>query len=288
VSKRILVLASIIVGSMLLFSGLSSAMPLAEQAAAQSTEPNHFRMYWHTARCYNATTCNEMRDFAKSVLDGSDYVILHYGSGQTPQKYQIDALKGVTAVGNARKGFEFFSLNELRKHAPAVKANGFGLISYDLEKGASPDSEVNNPVGSMQEAGTIARSNGLSLHVAPSHALSNGQYADDIAKLTNRYHLQSQVIQDDDTTCGKMDSWVTGRVKYLEGVKPILEGKITAQVSLNPSLAAEGKTVFQTAKACIDRVANDDVDGLTIWWTSASWDDETYHDLVRYYEDNYS
>jgi hypothetical protein len=287
-SRESLVLATIIMGSMLLFSGVSSTVLLTQQAAATTTQANHFRMYWTTARCSNEDSCNEMRDFTNSVLDGSDYVIFHYGSGQTPQKYQIDALKGVTSMGDARMGLEFFSLAELQRHAPTVKANGFGFISYDLERGASPASEVNDPVNSVRKARAIADANDLYLQLAPSNAISNSQYADDIGKITNRHHLQSQILQDDDTSCAKMDSWVAGRVRVLEGAKSILEGKITFQVSLNPDLAASGKTIFQTAKTCIDRIANDDVDGLSIWWTSSSWDDETYQNLVRYYERTYS
>jgi hypothetical protein len=230
-----------------------------------------------------------MRDFAKSVLDPYDYIIFHYGSGQDPKKYQINAMKGVTNIPWAKKGFEFFSLAELREHAPKVKANGFGVISYDLERGMSPSSEVNDPSGSILKAKRIAQNNGIYLHIAPSNAISSGPYADDIAKVTVRYHLQSQIRQDDDTTCAKMDNWVANRVSVLEtSTSGRLESKITFQVSLNPKLAAEAKTVFQTAKACIDRIANGDVDGLAIWWTGASWDNGTYQQLVRYYESTYS
>jgi hypothetical protein len=291
-SKEILVLTTLIMGSMLLLSGLGNSILSTHQAvpakAYAQTEGNHFRMYWTTVRCSNEDSCKEMRDFANSVLDSRDFIIFHYGSGQTPQKYQIDALKSVTNVGTARKGFEFFSLAELQRHAPTARANGFGFISYDLERGMSPASEVDNPLNSVRKARSIADANGLYLQLAPSNAISRGQYADDIGKITNRYHLQSQIMQDDDTTCARMDSWVAGRVKVLEGAKSSLEGKITFQVSLNPNLAADGKTVLQTAKACIDRIANDDVDGLSIWWSSGSWNDGTYQNLVRYYERTYS
>jgi hypothetical protein len=289
VPRDILVLASIILGSMLLFSWLSITVLSAQQAAASHTEGNHFKMLWTTTRCSNVNSCNEMRDFARSALDRADYIIFHYGSGQDPQKYQIAAMKGVTNIPNVRKGFEFFSLAELSEHAPKVKANGFGFISYDLEKGMSPISQVNDPLGSIQKARSIAANNGISLHIAPSNFISSGSYADNIAKLTVRYHLQSQVLQDDDTTCAKMHRWVVNRVSVLEtATAGRLEGKITFQVTLNPDLRAEGKTAFETAKDCIDRIANGDVDGLAIWWTGVSWDNGTYQRLVRYYESNYS
>jgi hypothetical protein len=229
-----------------------------------------------------------MRDFAKSALDSRDYIIFHYGSGQDPQKYQIYAMKGVTNIPNTRKGFEFFSLAELREHAPKVIANGFGLISYDLERGMSPSSEVNDPLGSVVKARKIANNYGISLHIAPGYPISDGPYADNIAKWTMQYHLQSQRLQDDDITCTKMDKWVANRVNVLEtSTAGRLEGKITFQVSLSAE-AADGKTVFRTVKDCIDRIAKRDVDGLVIWWTGASWDNGIYQKLVRYYESTYS
>jgi hypothetical protein len=289
VPRGILVLASIILGSMLLFSWLSITILLAQQAAAYHTERNHFKMLWTTTRCSNINSCNEMRDFARNQLDRSDWIIFHYGSGQDPQKYQIAAMKGVTNIPNTRKGFEFFSLAELREHAPKVRANGFGFISYDLEGGMSPSSQVNDPLGSIQKARRIAADNDISLHIAPSNSISSGSYADNIAELTRRYHLQSQVRQDDDTTCATMHKWVSNRVSMLEtATAGGLEGKITFQVTLNPDLRADGKTAFETAKDCIDRIANGDVDGLAIWWTGVSWDNGTYQRLVRYYENNYS
>src|ERR671919_407169 len=211
-----LVLASIILCSILLFGWLSTTGLLAQQVAAYHLQRNHLKMIWTTTRCSTVNSCHEMRDFAKSALDSRDYIIFHYGSGQDPQKYQIYAMKGVTNIPNTRKGFEFFSLAELREHAPKVKANGFRIISYDLERGMSPSSEVNDPLGSIIKARRIAANNDLALNIAPSYAISAGPYADDIAKRTNRYHLQSQRLQDDDTTCTKMDRWVANRVYMLE------------------------------------------------------------------------
>ncbi len=272
---------------MLAFSFLSTTVLLAQQALAY--QANHLKMIWTTTRCSNVNSCYEMRDFAKSVLDRRDYIIFHYGSDQDPQRYQINAMKGVTNVPNTRKGFEFFSLAELREGALKVTANGFGLISYDLERGVSPSSEVNDPWGSIVKARRIAENRGISLHIAPSNAISSGAYADNIAKQTMQYHLQSQILQDDDTTCAKMHRWVVNRVNVLEtATAGRLESKITFQVTFSLDMRAPGKTAFQTAKDCIDRIANGDVDGLVIWWTGPSWDNGTYQRLVRYYESTYS
>jgi hypothetical protein len=257
--------------------------PPAEEPPATS-EPSYTRMIWTTTRSVTA-----QRDLANDVLagGGQDTVVFHYGSGQDPTQAQINALKGVTRVSDDKKGMEFFSLAEIREHAPTVKANGLGFISYDLEAGASPDREVANPLESVRQAKIIADENGIGLQVAPSNAISSGQYADDIASRVGRYHLQSQPKQDDNTTCQIMKDWVDSRVRLFEDVKSGLEGKITFQVTLT-SKPASGKTIYETAKDCIDKVIPADVDGVSIWWGGAQFDDDTYKRLLKYVEDTYS
>jgi hypothetical protein len=245
-------------------------------------EPSYTRMIWTTTRSVTA-----QRDLANAVLSGEDIVMFHYGSGQDPTRAQINALKGVTRISDGKKGMEFFSLAEIREHAPTVKANGFGFISYDLEAGASPDKEVANPLQSVKQAKIIADENGIGLRVAPSNAISSGQYADDIAIRAGSYHLQSQPRQDDNTTCQVMKDWVDSRVRLLEGAKSGLEGKITFQVTLT-SKPAPGKTTYETAKDCIDKVLPGDVDGVSIWWGGAQFDDGKYKQLLKYVEDKYS
>jgi hypothetical protein len=262
--------------------------PPAEEPPAEepptTSEPSYTRMIWTTTRSVTA-----QRDLANDVLGGGgqDTVVFHYGSGQDPTQAQINALKGVTRVSDDKKGMEFFSLAEIGEHAPTVKANGFGFISYDLEAGASPDREVANPLESVRQAKIIADENGIGLQVAPSNAISSGQYADDIAIRAGRYHLQSQPKQDDNTTCQIMKDWVDSRVRLFEGAKSGLEGKITFQVTLT-SKPAPGKTIYETAKDCIDKAIPGDVDGVSIWYGGAQFDDGTYKRLLKYVEDTYS
>lgn len=227
------------------------------------------------------------RDLAKQVLDSNDYIVFHYGSGRDPTKTEIAALKAVDTVPNSRKGLEFFSLAEIREHAKTVRANGLGFISYDLERGASPSSEVNNPVQAFREARRAANAEGIQLVAVPSHAISSGQYADDIAKLVHRYHLQSQPKQDDDTNCNIMKNWVVSRVSLLERANSNLAGKVSYQVTLSQG-AAEGKTVFNTAKDCITNISPTSVDGNGIWWNGPSWDNGQYKELLRYHESTFS
>jgi hypothetical protein len=249
-----------------------------------SGEPSYTRMIWTTTRSVTA-----QRDLANAVLSGGgqDTVVFHYGSGRDPTQAEINALKGVTRVSDGKKGMEFFSLAEIREHAPTVKANGFGFISYDLEAGASPDREVADPLESVKQAKTIANENGIGLQVAPSNAISSRSHADEIAHIVGRYHLQSQPKQDDDTTCQIMKDWVDSRVRLFEDVKSDLEGKITFQVTLT-SKPGPGKTIYQTAKDCIDKAIPADVDGVSIWWGGEQFDDDTYKQLLKYVEDKYS
>jgi hypothetical protein len=281
---RLFFIATYLVSVATLFEMMTSTIIPITAEATTNTEPNFTRMIWTTTRSVTA-----QRDLANTVLGGGgqDTVVFHYGSGQDPTRAQIDALKQVTRVTDGRKGMEFFSLAEIREHAPTVKASGFGFISYDLEAGASPTAEVSDPLQSIRSAKIIANEHGIGLQVAPSNAISSGQYADDIAYRSGRYHLQSQPKQDDDTTCQIMKNWIDGRVGLFEGVKSSLEGRITFQVTLT-SNPAPGKTVYETAKDCIDKVIPGDVDGVSIWWGGAQFDDGTYKQLLKYIEDRYS
>jgi hypothetical protein len=280
-----------ILGSSALLMALQTAATtttLIQIAEAQTRETNHLRMVWLTTRSPTA-----QRDLANKVLGGGgiDSILFHYGVGQDPTQAQIDAMKQVTVISDKRKGFEFFSLAEMAEHAKTAYNAGFRLLSYNIECCNTPQAELNDIVGSTQKARSIARSNGLNLVMVPSNGISSGQYADDIADLTIRYHLQAQAKQNADTTCTTLDKWVDGRTAMIERVNANMEGRITFQLSLVADRAAPGKTPFQTVKDCIDKVeggSGSDVDGLSIWWTGASWDDGTYRKLLEYYESKYS
>lgn len=227
------------------------------------------------------------RDLANQVLDSGDIVVYHYGAGRDPTGTELASLKAVNRVPHSEKGLEFFSLAEIQEHAQTVADNGLGFIAYDLEGGASPRAEVSNPVAAFRSAREAADEAGIELMAVPSNAISNGQYADDIARLVDRYHLQSQPRQDDDTSCNKMRNWVTGRLTVLENANPDLKGDITYQVTLSGN-AASGKTVYQTARDCIDTTSPTGIDGNSIWWNGASFDNGDYRRLLEYHERRYS
>ena len=104
------------------------------------------RFIWRTTESQT-----EQRDFANKYLDRGDLIVVHYPYDDDPTTKQIKALKGVTTVPDSRKGFEFFSLAEIKEHAKTVKRAGFGFIAYDLED-ISPSAEVADPVKGVKTA----------------------------------------------------------------------------------------------------------------------------------------
>jgi hypothetical protein len=240
------------------------------------------RQIWTTTR-----STAEQRDLSNQVLDSGDMIVFHYGIGRDPTSTHISHLKAVTTVPNEHKGFEFFTLAEIQEHAQTVADNGFGFIAYDLETGISPTTETSNPTAAFRAAKQAADEAGIDLAAVPNYPISNGGHLDDIAKLVDYYHLQSQRRQDDDTTCNAMRNWILNRMSVIEGANPNLEGEISYQVTLSGGTAG-GKTIYQTTRDCIQRVSPSDADGNSIWWNAASFDNGNYQRLLRFHETNYS
>lgn len=230
----------------------------------------------------------ELQDLTNSVLDSGDLLIFNYGSGRDPTTAELQAMDAVRTVLDSRKGLQFFSLADIREHASKIKAYGFGIVSYDLEKGYSPEAEVNNPTTAFSEARKIANQYGLMLAATPSRVIASGPHADDIAKLVHRFHLQAQALQDNDSNCDSLRNWVADRVTFLERHNPNLQGRITYQVSLTDH-AAPGKTIYQTAQDCIRRTSSStNVDGAASWWGTDQFNNGQYERLLRYHESNFS
>jgi hypothetical protein len=265
---------------------------------AQSSDPNQLRIIWRTVDCSGTTSCNALRDATNTIVGDNDNpthkdtLIFHFGSGVDPQPYHINAMKGVTNIIDFFKGFEFFSLAELQEHIQLAADNGFKMMSYDLEAVYSPQSEVDDPVGSFQAAWNMVvafnaqTGKQMKLMAAPSRLITEA-YGDQIAPYTHWYHIQSQALQDNDATCDVMNDYIVNQVAVLEAAKPALEDEISYQVSLT-NHAAAGKTIYETAQDCIDVVTNTDVDGMSIWWGSDEYDSGQFQSLYKYYEDTYS
>lgn len=289
-----LVVAAMLVAGFLGTTGLTAAI-------ATTSDPNNTRMVWHTARCSNQTSCDNLKDETLSALGAKellsttgqkDTLIFHFGSGQDPQSYQISAMQSVNSMDNVRKGFEFFSLAEIEEHLPTLDAANFNIIAYDLEgsigNGPSPDAELSDPVQAFQDARTLvddyntANSENIELMAVPSRAITNS-HAADIAEEVQWYHIQSQPNQDDDTNCSTMETFVDNMTSNIEGAKAGLEDEITAQVTITGN-AASGKTAYETAVDCIDAIIGNDMDGFTVWWGGTQFDNDEFLDIYTYLE----
>jgi hypothetical protein len=264
------------------------AVPLViapyQMAQATTTEPDRTRMVWTTTRSLTA-----QRDLANSVLSlPNDYIVLHLGQGQDITQAMIDALKGVTAISDNRKGFEFFSLAEMEEWAPTIYANGFRLVYYDLESGPSPAEEVADPVAAFTEARQIVLlDNNLNLGASPSRAITN-DHAAQIATKVTFYHMQIQALQTADSTCETLKDEVEDNVAAIEAASSTKEGKISYQLSYARPPASGDPDSDTTIKRCMDLVSPGDVDMLSLWWNAASWDSGQYQNRLAYYESTYS
>jgi hypothetical protein len=264
------------------------AVPLViapyQMAQATTTEPDRYRMVWTTTRSLTA-----QRDLANSAFTlPNDYIIMHMGPGQDITQAMIDALKGVTAVADNRKGFEFFSLAEMEEWAPTIYANGFRIIYYDLEADVSPAAEVADPVQAFTDARQIVLlDNNLNLGATPSRAITNAHAAQIATKVTF-YHMQIQALQTSDSTCEILNQEVEDNVAAIEAASSTKEGKISYQLSYARPPAAGDPDSDTTIKRCMDLVSPGDVDMMSLWWNAASWDSGQYQNRLVDYETNHS
>jgi hypothetical protein len=266
--------------ALFLFAAIAAAIPITATTTIAAYADNT-RMTWRTV-----IDEDELEALANSVLDSGDLII--FNLGRDPTAAELQALDDVRTVPDSRKGLQFFSLAMIREHAPAIRAQGLGIVSYDLEASYSPDSEVSNPTAAFREARRIADQHGLQLAATPSRVIAQGSHGDDIAKLVHRFHLQAQALQDNDSTCTTLRNWVADTVAFLERHNPNLQGRITYQVSLTDH-AASGKTIYQTAIDCIRRTSSSTgVDGAGSWWGTTEYNNGQYERLLRYHESNFS
>jgi hypothetical protein len=259
--------------------------PPAEEPPAEEpprTTGDALRFIWRTTESQT-----EQRNFANKYLDSRDLIVVHYPQGGDPTSEQINALKGVTTVPNSRKALEFFSLAEIKEHAPTVKKAGFGFIAYDLEP-ISPGADVADPVKAVKTAKQYATAAGVKLMVVPSQKIVR-EYGVQFAPYVDWLAMQSQIHQDNDSTCTYMKNWINDRITAIERANSNLAGKITAQVTLT-QYSAPGKTVYQTAQGCLDAVSGgkSKVDGMAFWWNPNEWNNDQVASLTSYYERKYS
>jgi hypothetical protein len=198
-------------------------------------------------------------DIYSPHMTATDDSKLHVGLNKGFTDAQLTMVKSLDGI----HGVEFFSLAEIQNYAPTLKAKGFDYVSYDLEPGTtySPQSEVNDPVGSVRKASEIAHANGLLLEVAPSRAITTA-YGEQIAPYVDMYHIQSQALQGQPT---QFESYVKSMSAKLKAANPNLKS-ITIQFSTNRE-AASGMTLQQTMQHDWN-LCSDYVDGVTVWFSN--------------------
>jgi len=269
---------------MIILGAETSSMPLHNtEATTTIARTGHFRAIF-----LPYIEGDAQRSLYNQELDSRDLIVMHLGQNQAPPTSALEDLDAITSVPDGRKGLEFFSLPEIKKYASLVAQRGWGFISYDLE-GISLDSEEADPVKAVKQAKAYAAAAGIQLMVAPSQKIVTS-YAAQIAPYVYRFHMQSQVHQDNDSTCTYMRDWINTHIARIEKAKPSLAGEITAQLTLTDK-AAPGKTIYQTAKNCIDRPLTEGggkADGLSIWFGTSQFKDGTYKQLLKYFEYKYS
>ena len=93
----------------------------------------------------------------------------------------------------------YFSISDIQDNAAMLSANGYVWVVYDLESGLTPDAEVSDPIGSVQQASQIAHANGLKFMVTPAGIPLQDFQA--MATYSDGFVLQAQdLINDPDLT----------------------------------------------------------------------------------------
>ena len=173
-----------------------------------------------------------------------------------------------------KHGAEFSSLAEIQANAADLKQKGADFVSYNIEKGRSPGSELADPVSSIQKARDIVKGEGLMFMVSPSKPLTKTYYAK-FAPLVDYYNVQSQSTQSSDPSAFK--SYVEDIVGKLRNANPNMP--ISVQVSTD-------KGDLQSMKASFSSVAGI-VDGLRCWYST---DDVAFAELkglLDWFNENY-
>lgn len=255
--------------------------------SAQAVETERTLFLWQIAKCSTAGSCDNLRDITSGVVQGSTNVLMmHYGPSESPQQFQIDALKETTGITTAQKGMEFTSLVAMNQSAQLIEDNfPGGWIGYNIE-GNSPQIEQDHPTTSAASAEDIAEAHGLRLMIAPGFDIMNSGAIDDMAAHADMVNLQVQRLQDDDTTCATLDAKVANRVQVIENLVPSLEGEIIYQLSFGQA-AATGKTQLQTITDCMNAVSPDDIDGVVVWLSGTSITDGTWEQAYAYHESHF-
>ncbi|HET6458045.1 MAG TPA: hypothetical protein VFG24_04105 [Nitrosopumilaceae archaeon] len=160
---------------------------------------------------------------------------------------------GVTSQIPSQLATTYFSISDIQNNAATLSANGYTWVVYDLESGLSPDAEISDPIGSVQQASQIAHTNGLKFMVTPAGIpLQNFQA---MSTYSDGFVLQAQdLINDPDTTL--LVNTVSNSVNDIRAGNP------------NSVIILQGSTIKDTPdqmNTAYDLTKNM-VDGITIFY----------------------
>ncbi len=153
-----------------------------------------------------------------------------------------------------KHGVQYFSLDEIRSNVASLKAQGVDIISYDLEKEYSPNSDLQNPLASVKAASEVVHQNKMKFMITPSINLTT-HYGTQFAPFVDMYNIQAQSLQ---SKPYEYRYYVDQIVKELRLANP--EMAISVQVSTTRGTLESMKKSFW--------LVADIVDGTSSWYSN--------------------
>ena len=292
-----LTIAGILLASFMGTVGMMTSSSQLQTAEASSHSVRGLYL-WQTARCFDANSCNNLLAQTKAAEQGSaSNLFMHYGFGDTPETFQVDALKAAVGPNDFlchQLGMEGVSLPDLEVLADELVAleQHFNCtqdmwLVYNLENRAETQAEFADPLGSFQDAKDIANAHDLRLAASPAESISIGSLADDIAGLVTIYHAQVQSEQNDDADCSDLYTELDLIIDNIRASHP--NKVITFQTAPGQGAAPDGsggtKSITETITDCMDAAyANTSVNGATVWFRGGDIDSGLWQNLMTYWE----
>ena len=170
-------------------------------------------------------------------------------------------------------GVQYFSVSEIRSNVATLKAEGVDIVSYDLEKEYSSNSDLKDPVASVKTASEIVHQYNMKFMITPSIMLT-ADFGAQFAPFVDIYNIQAQSLQ---SRPNEYNNFVEQTVRELRSANP--EISISAQVS-----TARGS--LENMKKSIASVI-DIVDGTSSWYTDDRKGLNKLSGFIKWFNDKY-
>ena len=231
-----------------------------------------------------------------SIFDGNlrsgdqvRYRVTDYPIGYDQSKVNhLKALK--LSIPGLKIGLDIAYSAKIVKYAAQIKSQGFDFVEYNLENGfdgPNDDSAAAANVQKIKAASDAAHEAGLMFRVAPGRPNSNSfdrtNLLDDVAKLVDYYHIQTQSVQDQRDMYADFTQKISTK---LRAANPAIV--ITSQISPHQS-ATEGKSLQQTMRdaisAAMSKTPPGHTQGAGMWVTGDAVPEAV--SFYRWFEQNY-